>query len=595
MAKLEIYLNEYNIPMDNTVYFPLASGQLRAYAESIPDIRDNYQFMPFIFIRDNPDHILKQYNNPAVVGFSCSMWNINLSLEVARRVKERFPNCLVVFGGPSVPLDAFSFLCNYPFIDITVRGEGEYTFSEILLTLLKARDFGFINGISWRSSDGVIYRESDRQLEDNLDVFPSPYLSGVYEYLWSTGIKFQAVVETNRGCPFKCSYCFWGHGKKLRLYSLERVREVADWCGRNRIEYVFCADSNFGILRRDLEIARYFVDAKQKYGFPDKFRACYGKNAEETIFQIGDLLHEHDMEKGITLSRQSNDTQTLNNVGRRNIKQSVYNNLQKRYNAKNIPVYTELILGLPGETYHSFISGLETILQSGMRNQIIVYICEVYPNTELADPSYQKRFGIKTIKVPLTEIHGSIRPDNIPKEYNEIVIGTSTMPTEDWMRALVISWIMQLLHGLKLGFHVLDYMVRQHNIKYTSFFEYLVDCRPGRVLGKTIRGFQLWANHISKGGGRGCINRKFGDIYWEPEESAYLDICQVKDEFYRELYQVCREYIGGDDKGLMEVIEYQKQIIPDISDYGDNKTFARQVVIYGRKSNKMVRAMGGIT
>ncbi|GAJ17119.1 unnamed protein product, partial [marine sediment metagenome] len=83
------------------------------------------------------------------------------------------------------------------------------------------------------------------------------------------------------------------------------------WCGRNKIKYVFCADSNFGMLQRDIEIAEYFVKAKVKYGSPEKFRACYGKNAEETIYQIGKIFHQYDMGKGITLSRQSNDLETL--------------------------------------------------------------------------------------------------------------------------------------------------------------------------------------------------------------------------------------------------------------------------------------------
>jgi len=302
------------------------------------------------------------------------------------------------------------------------------------------------------------------------------------------------------------------------------------------------------------------------------------------------------MEKGITLSRQSNDLETLKNVGRKNIKQSVYDSLQRRYNEQNIPTYTELILGLPGESYRSFLNGIEEILESRIKNQLIVYICEVYPNTELASPEYRKRFGVTTIPIPLTEIHGSVRSEEVPKEFNEIVVSTATMPVEDWKRALVVSWVTQLFHGLKLGFYILIYLREHYCIKYTDFFEY-VACRPkGSVLENTILGFELWADLVSKGNPRGVACPEFGSIYWEPEEAAYLSICQDKDVFYKELYQMCREYLGNkvDDTELKEVIDSQKVIIPDITDYKDRETFARQVVIYGRKSGKMLKQVANV-
>lgn len=468
-----------------------------------------------------------------------------------------------------------------------------------------------------------------------LDIFPSPYLEGLYDYLMPTGINFQPIIETNRGCPFRCSYCFWGHGKHYRSFSLPRVERLANWCGANKIRYVFCADSNFGMLKRDLEITNYFIEAKAKYGFPEKLRTCYGKNAGETIYQIGKLLTEHDMEKGITLSRQSNDAETLENVRRRNIKQSVYNNLQKRYNKDNIPVYTELILGLPGESYQSFLNGIEEILKSGIKNQLFVYICEVYPNTELASGDYQERFKISTVRTPLTEIHGSVRSEEIPTEYNDIVVSTASMPQEDWKQALVVSWIMQLLHGLKLGFYILIYLVERYHVNFTDFFEYIAQVTPERA--KTIGGevsyFHRLADSIAKGNPRGHIKPDFGTIYLEPEEAAYLTISNQKDAFYSELLKICHDYLNlsSFNRELYEVIEYQRARIPthlhpetliqwrfryNVPDYfggyftespcdlikspqimslaavkdykGNKEAFAREVLIHGRKSNRML-------
>lgn len=589
MTELEVYLNEYNVVMGNTVYLPLVCGQLQAYAQTKAEIRENYEFMPFIFMRDTPERILAQYHNPAVAAFSCSMWNMNLSLEVARRVKERFPGCLIVFGGPSIPVNAsetFTFFCDHPFIDVTVRGEGERTFAELLEESLHTRDFKWTKGISYRFKGGV-YTNGNRPLEENPDVFPSPYLEGLFDDLM-LGMDFHAIVETSRGCPYRCSFCFWGRAEPYRFFSLDRVAQIADWCGRNKIKYVFCADSNFGMLKRDQEIAQYFIEAKAKYGYPEKFRATFGKNAEKRVYKVAKLLHDHAMDKGITLSTQSSDPQTLANVGRKNIKLSVYKALQEKFSADHIPTYTELILGLPGETYKSFLQGMEETLQSGA-NQVFVHVCQVYPNTELATKEYREKFGIRTVRLPLNETHATVRGGEI-QEYEEVVVATAAMPEADWGAALIVSWVMQLLHGLRLGYHVLRYLVL-HDIGYTDFFELALGLpwAPQTLLGKEIQKFIQLAEGILAGEPRGVVMPEFGAIYWSPEEAAYLSIIQNKDRFYEELRVFLKRFPWQDDNELRDVIAYQKDCVPNIEDYPDKETFAREVVLYGRKSGQMLK------
>ena len=65
-------------------------------------------------------------------------------------------------------------------------------------------------------------------------MYPSPYLSGEYDYLFKDNEdhKYQVIVETNRGCPFLCTYCYWGKGgttTKYRFHSLERVFKEIEW------------------------------------------------------------------------------------------------------------------------------------------------------------------------------------------------------------------------------------------------------------------------------------------------------------------------------------------------------------------------------
>lgn len=635
--KKDVHLNEYNLLMDNSIYLPLVSGLLQSYSQNNPILKKEYQFMPFHFIREPSEQILSYYQNPSVAGFSVSMWNYNLNLEVARKVKEKFPECLTIFGGPHIPIEAKKFLREHPYIDITVRGDGEKTFSEILNRNLETKDFRGIEGISFITSDGDYVKTPERELIKDLDEFPSPYLNGIFDKIINThNIDFQAIVETNRGCSFSCSYCSWNKGglsKKFRFFSKERVTKLAKWCGEKKIKYVFCSDSNFGMFKRDIEIAKAFVDAKKEFGFPEKFRVCYGKNSENSIFQTGKLLAQNDIGKGVTLSIQSNNPETLKNIERKNIKQEVFNSLQKRYNQEGIPVYTELILGLPGETYQSFANGLEKVLQSGIENQLFVYPCQVYPNTKLANKDYQNKFGIKTINIPLAEVHVTERSKGLITEYEKIIIGTDSMPEKDWKKSMALSTTVQLFHGLKMGFHLINYLSKEHAIKSIDFFEFINKQKEG-IIGQESQFALESATKVINGQTHRKILPEFSPIYWDPEEASFLEISKNKDKFFEELFELSLNFLSSRNKKfrreeLEEIIKFQKLRIPDykplkeqeyyfkfnVPEYfnnfeenkklkkipkkvvldkprdfnGDKKAFAKEIILWGRKSEKILR------
>jgi putative methyltransferase len=575
-----VYFAEFNVLMGNVAYLPLVSGLLSAYAQRVPGITAEYDLMPFLFHRDIPDRLLEKYEEPSVAAFSVYMWNEQLSLYIAEKLKERFPECLVVFGGAQPPSNAVEYFHDHPFLDVTVRGEGEETFRDILSRAIGSNDFGGIPGIAWRHREtgACIINPEERVGPKDLDQFPSPYQEGVFEYLFTenSGLKFQAIIETNRGCPFNCSYCYWGKGglsTKYRFFSLDRVKADVDWCAKHRIEYVFNADSNFGMHKRDYEIASYLVEAKRKYGYPEKFRTCFGKNTDDRIFETGLLLHRHGLEKSITLSRQTNCDEALRNVRRQNIRMSTFNNLQRRLNQAEVPVYSELILGLPGETYESWVRGIEEHLQSGLKNQLFIYLCEVYPNTELAEPEYRKRFRIKTKTISLTEIHGSPRGEGEIGEFQEIIIETGSMPHAAWRKSVKFGWMTMLLHSMKLGFFVLKYLVDRYGIAYTDIIKYICDstmpAKAGEMLRRELSYFDAQLDRLLQGGGRGHIMQDYGPIYWDEEEAGFLRISEDLGEFYAQFLTLVRHFlteagISYDSEELAEAMAYQQMRIPRV-------------------------------
>jgi len=563
--------------MGNSTYLPLVSGILHAYANKSEVVRLNYDFMQYNFHIDDPQKILLKYDNPSVAAFSVSMWNEQLSLKVAREVKARFPSCTIIFGGPQVPHDSFNYLTLHSFIDVTVKGEGEDSFREILEALVSGKALSSIAGVTNRDGNGQIkVCEIEREAGKDLDDFPSPYLEGLYDQLIYDypDMNFQAIIETNRGCPFKCTFCYWGMGglrRKYRFHSIERVRQEIEWMAQNKIVYVFNADSNFGMHRRDEEIARILIDTKKRYGFPEKFRTCYGKNTDERIFSIGSQLHEHQLEKGITISYQSVDEQVQINIKRDNIKLKVAEDLQRKFNELNVPVYTEMILGLPGESVKTWKNGVDRVLNSGLKNQLFMYICEVLPNTDLADVTYQALHGIKSVSIELTEIHISPREPGWAKEIEEIVVETNSMSRQDWKNMLCFSWATMLFHSLKIAFYILAFLHKEHGVRYSeviSIFsdgEFDLDEYP--LLGSFHQRMLDKADRILGGEGRGMIAPQYGNIYWEQEEILFFEIANSVEQFYAELYQILHKYLKArgefrQEKLLKEVFDYQAIRIP---------------------------------
>ena len=377
-----IYFVQVGFEFDGSVYLPCAAGALIAYAKQFAEINENYTFPAIIYQREKLQTALDKIKDPFMVAFSCAVWNMEYNKALAKLVKAKYPHCHIHFGGHSVSEEG-ELLENEPYIDSLMFGEGEQPFAAMLRAL--PGDLSGVKNIAYRGADGETV-QTPREYYDDISGYPSPYLSGIFDSILAEnpGTSFLSVLETNRGCPYSCAYCDWCAGKKMRFFPMERVKADIDWLAEHKIEYCFCADSNFGMFTRDVEIARYLIESKKKRGYPQVFRPCYEKNSAERVFQICAALNSVQMDKGATLAYQTLSAEALKNIGRQNLTMEHFASLMQMYNGAGIPTYSELILGLPGETKESFCRGLCKLLESGQHNSVSVYYCEMLPNSELA-------------------------------------------------------------------------------------------------------------------------------------------------------------------------------------------------------------------
>jgi len=583
--KINVYFNEYNLLMGSggVTYLPLVSGILSANAKKNPKINANFKFHKFIFHPNTPELIIKNnyLEKPDIAVFSISMWNEQLSLKIAKILKEKY-NTLIIFGGASCPHQPTEYFKKNLFIDIAIRAEGEDAFNRVLLNYLENKEnFLKIPNVSYRdkNSGECIINLEKFNFERDLDQYPSPYLTGEFDYLVPDGKdhNYQVIIETNRGCPFLCTYCYWGRGgntTKYRYHSLERVFGEIDWIAKKKMEYVFNADSNFGMHKRDIEIAEKLVESKINTGYPEKFRTCWGKNTSEQIFKIANLLHTHELEKGITLARQTNSEEALKSVKRDNIKLESYTDLEKKFNNLKIPVYAEMIMGLPGETYDSWVDGLGSLLNSNVNNQIFVYQAEVYPNTELNEISYRKKYGIKTQNIELLETHCSPKQQEWLKEYQEIVVGTLTMTKNDWRQRNLFSVVLMVIHSFKTGFYIMNYLKDELKVSEKDFLKFICKNTNKKehpfIYSNLIEKTNDWTSNMLKGKGRSILNLKFSDVYLDIEAIVFLELAENFDLFYSELKDLVKKLIGSNKWNMQidiinEVFMYQNLRMPRIN------------------------------
>lgn len=544
-------------------YLPYTAGILVASAFRSETVRQNCEFKEFIFMREDVDDVVARLDNPSFVGFSSYCWSTEYNKLLASKIKEKYPDCLIVFGGHDIP-DNFDMLDEYSFIDVLCHGEGEDTVRELIESYCTGQPFHNVCNISFRNNGEYIRTQSKQQT--TLD-YPSPYLDGWFDSIVENNpdIIFNAILETSRGCPNQCAYCDWGLLKsKTRMFPIERIRDEIRWMAEHKIAFVWGADANFGLYERDLEIANELVEAKKKYGYPERMRMNYAKNNYKNVFAIVEKFKECEFDRiGATLSFQSLSPVALKNIKRVNSSLDFYKNLLTEYNKKNMKTYSELILGLPGETYESFIKGIGTLFEIGQHFVFEVYGCILLPNAAMGQKDYIEKHGIKTVRSEIIRPHFNDDAFTVP-EYNTIIVETNTMSREMWVKSTAFYYMVKALHGNGLVRAFAIYLFHEMGIPYERFYDGMIEyfeSNPEFFITKLYNDLKDKANGLSLGtNNRKLLFKPCGDIVWDDHEYVVLQVLSQLDRFYDEILPYLESF-GIENDIFEDLLNYQRSII----------------------------------
>ncbi|PIQ26682.1 hypothetical protein COW36_01020 [bacterium (Candidatus Blackallbacteria) CG17_big_fil_post_rev_8_21_14_2_50_48_46] len=444
-----IRLMQVNQPHMGQIYLPYSAGLLESYVRQYAQNPSRYLFLSPLFRRQSLEQAVQAFRHVDVAGLSLYTWNVNFSLAVARELKVRQPETLIVVGGPQVPERAEAFLRAHPAVDLCVHGEGEQIFLA-LLESLPERDWSQIPSVSYLQQ-GVFFRNPQATRLKALQNLASPYLSGAFDALFKANPNedWIALWETNRGCPFSCSFCDWGSATRSKVVGFDDARLEAEiaWFSRHRVKVIFSCDANFGILKRDQALTESMIAAHQQTGYPRTFVIQNTKNVTERAYQIQKRLCETGLNQSATLSLQSMNPEVLKAIRRENISLDSYRELQSRFRRDGVQTYTDMIVGLPGESYDSFAEGIAQVIAEGQHHHIRYFNCYVLPNAELGNPDYQARYGVEYVTIPYVFSNDAVSEsrDGLGEE-QQMVVACSSYTRTDWVKMKTYAWFSELLY-----------------------------------------------------------------------------------------------------------------------------------------------------
>jgi len=414
----------------------------------------------------------------AIVGFSTYVWNRNYNNVLARELKKVNPNIFIVVGGPEYPIEKPEFFKKFPYIDICVKMEGEISFRKILEKHIEnANNYTDIPGLLVNNNTETIDTGNGVRIDD-LDSIPSPYLIEIFDKLMKKfpEVRWNATLETNRGCPYACTFCDWGSltYNKVKKFNLERVYAELEWIGKNACDFVSLTDANFGIFpERDNLIADKLIEVQKIYGNPKAYTIAWAKNQKKEVVDIvKKLIYDGGAKIGLNLSVQSMDDNVLEIIKRKNLEINKIQEVFDLCEEYNIPLYTELILGLPGESLETWKQNFYKLYEAGNHTGITVYQAQLLENAEM-----------NLLQKKLYKIQSTIVYDYLVGTYNEhevkegieVITSTKDMPFEDMIRAQIFSWFMNTFHINGMTNFISRYLHKAHDLPYSEFYNDLFD------------------------------------------------------------------------------------------------------------------------
>ncbi|TSA00410.1 MAG: hypothetical protein D4R81_07765 [Nitrospiraceae bacterium] len=495
--------------------FPLNIGLVAAYAkrqfgEAIDIKLFKYPKALFRAIRERP---------PDILGCSNYVWNSHLSEWACEYAKQVRPETLTVQGGTNYPFHAAGqaeFLATRPCTDVHVYYEGEVAFTNLVSRYLDVRE---VAGVKARPIGGCQFLDpaSGRLVSGApverikaLDDIPSPYVAGLLDEFFDG--RLMPMMETTRGCPFLCNFCNAGdvYFNKVNKFSLDYIARELEYIGPKvaalGITSLMLSDNNFGMFARDAEVAQLVKRSQDRYGWPLQIGAWTGKNSKERVIKATEILGAS---LSINMAVQSMDQTVLANIKRDNISLEAYKGINAVLAKQNRSQEAEIIVPLPGETLHSYLKGLEDLMDSGVR-KVTSYTLQLLYGTDYKDVAYRRANGY-TGKWRVVPLDFGRYEGRVILDAEEVAVSSNTMSFQDYLHIRSLAFVTELAYN-NFIFHEMVKYLGEHGVPAFAWVRHIwerLEQAPAEIL----------AVHES-------FLRETCEELWDSEEALLAFYCQ---------------------------------------------------------------------
>jgi hypothetical protein len=372
---------------------PFAAACLKQAADHIPDAeiilfpQTSASYMGDAALIDSILAI-----RPDIIGFTAYVWNIKRILHLIKEIKGIY-SPKVALGGPEVTTDN-PLIINNSLIDFCVYGEGERIFKELLT-----------GPELWLRKSG---------LADAGDIFcacGSPYLSGILD----PSIENSMLLETMRGCPYECSYCYYGKERKKHLFKSDKlVTEGFEWAVSNDVKEVYFLDPSFNARPGLTALLKRLAHMNKGH----KLTLISEIRGDSVDDELANLLADAGF-KWFEIGLQSTNKNALRLMNRK----SDLNRFLKGIEAlkkRGITTEIDLILGLPGDDPAGFKNTLKFITDNNLNDDIQLFPLSILPGTKFRRDA---------------EMLGIIYDNDPPYT----VLSTDTFPEDEMLEAFIVA------------------------------------------------------------------------------------------------------------------------------------------------------------